>query len=99
MKQAALHKAVMSSYPNLSTEAVEIITRFFQSVDTDGDGFVTVDEIKSAEAVDVDGNGTITQAEIDACAAPWLSAETLQDYNGDSKLSLQELLKFNNDHV
>ena len=89
----------MASYPNLSTETVEIITRFFQSVDTDGDGFVTVDEIKSAEAVDVDGSGTITQAEIDSCAAPWLNAKTAQDYNGDSKLSLQELLKFNNDHV
>ena len=84
-------------YPNLTQDDIETMTLFFEFVDSDHDGYVTMDEIREACAVDIDGDGTITDAEKNASAAPWLGAlATSQDMDGDQKLSLAELLQFNN---
>ena len=84
------------SYPNLTQDAIETLTIFFQWVDTDHDGYISIEEIKNACVVDRDGNGTITQEEIDACAAPWIAALPDEDMNNDQKLTLEELLSYNN---
>jgi len=73
----------------------QALTDFFNFVDTDFDGFITVNEIRNACAVDVNADGTIDVAEIDACSAPWTAKLSTQDLNGDQKLSLQELLSYN----
>ena len=87
------------SYPNLSADHIATLTTFFQAVDTNQDGFVSVLEIQAAEAEDLNSDGVITQSEINTCAAPWLAAENVQDLNHDQLLSLAELLQFNNDHA
>ena len=85
------------SYPNLTQDDIETMTLFFDFVDSDNDGYVTVDEIREACSVDIDGDGEITDAEKNASAAPWLGAlATSQDTDGDQKLTLAELLQFNN---
>lgn len=84
-------------YPNLTQDEVETMTLFFHFIDLDADGYVTIDEIREATGVDIDGDGIITEAEKNASAEPWLSAlATSQDLNGDQKLSLHELLMYNN---
>ena len=86
-------------YPNLTKDDIETLTLFFEFVDSDHDGYVTMDEIKEACAVDIDGDGEITDSEKNASAAPWLGAlAASQDTDGDQKLSLAELLQFNNTH-
>ena len=86
------------SYPRLTQDEIETLTIFFQWVDTDHDGYVTVDEIKEACKVDIDGDGVITEAEKTACAQAWLGTYlTQQDLDSDAKISLHELLKYNND--
>lgn len=85
------------SYPNLTTDEVETLTLFFSWVDTDKDGFVTISEIETACSVDLDGNGIITESEKLQCAGPWISSLTSeQDLDKDSRLTLHELLQFNN---
>jgi hypothetical protein len=72
-----------------------VIVEFFNFIDTDHDGFITVDEIKEACAVDIDQNGVITEAEKLQCARVWLQDKLpLQDLNGDQKISLDELLAY-----
>lgn len=61
----------MSSYPNLSQDEMETMTLFFQYLDTDHDGLVSIDEIREACGVDIDGDGVITEVEKTASAAPW----------------------------
>jgi Ca2+-binding EF-hand superfamily protein len=77
------------------SDKVSVLTEFFAYVDTDGDGFVTFDEIKAACEVDIDGDGTITETEREASAAAWLADFVNQDLDGDSKLTLTELLAYN----
>jgi len=38
----------MSEAPSLSKYKIDLITEFFQYVDTDGDGYITAEEIKAA---------------------------------------------------
>ena len=72
----------MNVLPNNATN--QEVSDFFNSADTDADGFLTKDEIKTAFT----GNGqTLTDAELDA-------AFTKADSDADGKLSLQELKKF-----
>lgn len=74
------------------------MTMFFQWMDTDDDGLVSVHEIKEACAVDLDGDGVISEQEKTQCAQTWLGTYLAeQDVDGDAKISLPELLKYNND--
>lgn len=87
-----------AQYPQLTADDIDTITRFFQFVDTDSDGFITIAEIREACAVDLDGDGTISDSEKDACAAPWIQGYlTSEDANGDQRITLPELLQYNND--
>lgn len=79
----------------LNPDIAVTLQLFFDYVDTNKDGFITVDEIRAACAVDVNADGTITESEIVTGAAPWLEKFASQDYNGDQKISLQELLQYN----
>jgi Ca2+-binding EF-hand superfamily protein len=77
---------------------IDSITAFFNYVDSDNDGFVTVSEIQNAMAVDYDNSGTITDDEKVRAGAQWIANGPFaaQDLNGDNKISLQELLAYNN---
>jgi Ca2+-binding EF-hand superfamily protein len=76
----------------MATYDVLAIQEFFEFVDTDKDGFITVAEIREACAVDIDGDGTLTEDEKDRCASVWINAIfPIQDLDGDTKLSLAEL--------
>ncbi len=88
----------MASYPNLSQDDVCTITAFFNYVDTDRDGYVTPDEISAAMAVDLNGDGVISPDELVVAGQEWMTSNfQAQDLNGDQKLSLSELLQYNND--
>ncbi len=87
------------SYPNLTADDIDVLTRFFNFIDTNNDGFITEQEIIDACAVDVNNDGNISQSEIDSTCRPWLVAlKAKQDtITVDCKLSLSELLQYNND--
>lgn len=88
------------SYPNLSQDSIDSITAFFNYVDSDHDGFITYDEIKVAMEVDLNGDGTITPEESVISAAEWVNSYfSSQDINTDQKISLSELLIFNNNNI
>lgn len=74
----------------------EALTEFFQYVDTDHDGFITVAEIHAACDVDINADGVIDAAEMNAGTGPWLAVLAVQDLNKDQKISLSELLAYNN---
>lgn len=85
-------------YPKLTQDEIDTITQFFQYLDVDGDGFVTIAEIREACAVDLNGDGVVTEEEKDMCAQAWLGMYLpKQDINKDQRISLHELLQFNND--
>lgn len=87
-----------AQYPQLTADDIDIITRFFQFVDADSDGFITIAEIREACAVDLDGDGTVSESEKDACSAPWINGYlTSEDTDGDRRITLAELLQYNND--
>jgi Ca2+-binding EF-hand superfamily protein len=80
-----------------SADKIETLTAFFNWVDANNDGLISVEEIKEACAVDLDGDGVITEAEKIQSARQWIETNfPLQDANGDQLISLQELLEFNN---
>lgn len=79
----------------LDPDVAVTLSTFFDYVDVNKNGFITVDEIRTACAVDVDADGVTTEDEIVACAKPWLDKFTSQDYNNDQQISLQELLLYN----
>jgi Ca2+-binding EF-hand superfamily protein len=83
------------AYPNLTSEDVDVLTRFFAYVDTDHDGAITKAEIEAACRVDVNGDGTVDAAELQATAGPWLDAFAAQDADGNMRLTLEELLASN----
>lgn len=84
------------SYAALTADDVTTLTTFFQAVDSNHDGYISVAEIKSACRVDTDGDGNITQAEVDASALPWLTDFVNQDLDNNAQISLAELLAYNN---
>lgn len=99
MYNVIINKKMSVAYPNLTQDDIETITAFFQYLDQDHDGFVTVNEIKEACAVDIDGDGVITEEEKMQCARVWLSEYlSLSDVNGDQKISLAEMLAMNNEY-
>ena len=51
---------------------VSVISEFFAFVDTDRDGFITVDEIREACKVDLNNDGVITDDEKMQCARVWI---------------------------
>lgn len=80
----------------MSTDDIETMTIFFQYVDADHDGYVTIAEVKTACEVDIDGDGVIIEEERTACAQAWLGALEGQDLDDDLRLTLHELLLYNN---
>ena len=84
------------SYTNLTQDDIDSITAFFNYVDEDKDGYVSVSEIQDAMAVDLNQDGTITQDEKVTAGQEWLNTNfALQDLDKDSQISLAELLQFN----
>ena len=80
-----------------NTDKTDTITAFFNFVDKDKDGFVTKTEIEEAMAVDLNNDNTISENEKVIAGQQWLNTNfSLQDLDKDSKLTLQELLSFNN---
>lgn len=72
-----------------------VIAEFFAFVDTDHDGYITVEEIKAACAVDINGDGAITEEERLQCARVWINEKLpLQDLDADHRITLQELLTY-----
>lgn len=87
------------SYPNLSQDDINTITAFFSYVDEDHDGQVTVSEVNDAMAVDLNADGVVTPDEKVASGQQWMNTYfSAEDLNGDQKLTLTELLQYNNDH-
>ena len=89
---------VTMAYPNLTIEDIQVMTEFFNFVDQDHDGLLTIEEIKTACQVDINMDGVISEEERAQCARVWTDfVFANQDMNGDNKISLEELLKYNND--
>ena len=85
------------SYPNLSQETINNLTQFFQYVDKDNNGYITVAEIREACAVDINNDGVISEDEKDRTSRVWIQTYFgSQDLNSDMKVSLDELLAYNN---
>ena len=71
------------------------IVEFFNFVDTDHDGFITVSEIKNACAVDINQDGVISEDEKLQCARVWIQDKfPLQDLDNDQRVSLSEMLQY-----
>lgn len=86
------------SYPTLNIDDITTIDDFFSFVDTNSDQFITKEEIKEACAVDINNDGIITENEKNISSNPWLNSYFVyQDTNKDNKISLTELLQYNND--
>lgn len=79
----------------LSSDDVACITAFFEYVDADHTGFITPLEIEAACAVDVNDDGVTDRAEIVASAKAWIDAFAAQDLDADQKITLHELLAYN----
>jgi Ca2+-binding EF-hand superfamily protein len=77
-------------YPNLTNDDIFAITSFFNEVDTDNDGFISVQEINNAMTVTVNG---ITYNNSQEWLQNYFAAE---DFNNDNLISLAELLLYNN---
>ena len=96
------------SYPKLSQETIVSLTEFFRYVDKDNSGFITVSEIRDAFAVDINNDGVISEDEKDITSSVILQTYFKfkdsnpvaiilnQDLKNDMKLSLHELLSYNN---
>lgn len=78
------------SYPNLSNDDITTIIDFFNVVDTNKDGYISVAEITAAMTVIVDN---ITYDNSNQWLANYFSVE---DFNQDNFISLDELLLYNN---
>jgi hypothetical protein len=74
----------------------QVLREFFEWVDTDRDGLITVDEIKDACAVDINGDGTYSDQEKVQCARGWLQQFAQQDIDSNQTISFRELLAYNN---
>lgn len=86
------------SYPKLTNDEILTMTEFFRFVDSDNDGFITIQEIKMACSVDINQDGVISEEEITQCARGWVNDYlSQQDRDNDGKVTLHELLQFNND--
>jgi hypothetical protein len=84
------------TYTFLTDDNISVLTDFFNYVDTDHDGFITINEIKTACEVDINADGIITEEERVTSASPWISLLlSNQDLDLDQKLSLTELLIYN----
>ncbi|KAJ3170016.1 hypothetical protein HDU87_000482 [Geranomyces variabilis] len=65
--------------------------------DTDQDGYVTRAEIEVAMAVDLNADGIVSADEKTIAGQEWFNSFfAAQDSNSDSKISLPELLEYNN---
>jgi Ca2+-binding EF-hand superfamily protein len=86
------------SYPNLTWDDITALTAFFEYVDSDHDGYISVAEIQEACAVDYNGDSVVDVDERVRAGAQWLDTYFVaEDLNDDSLLTLHELLQYNND--
>jgi len=77
----------MSEMTCLSQYQIDLITEFFQYVDTDGDGYITADEIKAActmstQEFESDKEGMVYFRDVSAVL-----------------MNLEDLLEFNRHHI
>jgi hypothetical protein len=87
----------MSTYPNLTEDDVAVITAFFNYVDTNNDGYISISEINDAMTVDLNEDGTISDSEKITCGQGWIASNlSTEDMNGDDLITLAELLQYNN---
>ena len=85
------------SYPNLTPDIISVITEFFNWVDTDHNGCISIEEIKTACAVDINNDSVISEDERVTCAKPWIEVYLQQqDLDNNQQITLHELLQFNN---
>jgi Ca2+-binding EF-hand superfamily protein len=85
------------SYNNLTQDDIDTITLFFNFVDLDKDGYITPNEINEAMKEDFNGDGIIIDDEKIAGGRQWMESNfNAQDFNADDKISLAELLEYNN---
>lgn len=74
----------------------QALTDFFNYVDTDKNGLITVAEIHAACDIDINGDGTIDATEQQEGSGPWLAVLAVQDLNDpNQQLTLAELLAYN----
>ena len=79
----------------MNAEDIECLTAFFEYVDVDKSGYLTMEEIRAACRVDRNSDGVIDNVEEEASARPWLEAFAQQDKDDDERVSLQELIEYN----
>lgn len=71
------------------------LRHFFDWVDQDSDGFITIEEIKQACSVDIDGDGNVIESEKIWSARGWLERFPFQDLDLNQQISFEELLAHN----
>ena len=87
-------------YTNLTQDDIETITAFFNYVDTNNSGSISVAEIQEAMSVDLDADGIITENEKIIAGQKWLDSHfTTQDLDSNQMLTLVELLVYNDTHT
>ena len=87
-------------YPHLSDEDISVLTEFFNYVDADHDGVISIEEIRMACAIDINHDGVISDSEKDQAARVWLRLYlNREDVDHHHSIALSDLLMFNELYV
>ena len=88
-----------TGYSHLTQDDVDTITTFFNFADLDHDGYITQEEINNAMSEDFNGDGTIIDDELIQGGKQWMESNfNAEDFDKDAKISLAELLKYNDEN-
>lgn len=81
----------------MNQDTIASVSAFFAYVDKDGDGFITPSEAQAAMAVDYNSDGVVSGDEQVKAGAQWVQNGPFaaQDLDGDQKITLVELLSYN----